>query len=244
MALLIFDLETTPDYQAIARAKGLPPNDLSAAKAALAGDFPKHAFHKIVVIGYMVVVPGERRYEIAEFGADHCGDMSEKTMLDRFMRRVEIHSPILVTFNGSSFDMPVLRYRAMVNGVSGQRLTIGKAFHRYERSHIDLCDELASFDARAKMKLNEVCAALDLPGKTDGMDGGLVEDYVEAGRIAEVAEYCKDDVAATYRVWLALTRFNKGTADETYRANLDHVDAIASGMDPDTSYKPPRMGMG
>ena len=39
-----------------------------------------------------------------------------------------------VTFNGNSFDLPVLRYRAMVYGVSAPGLYARSYFHRYALS--------------------------------------------------------------------------------------------------------------
>ena len=49
--------------------------------------------------------------------------------------------PQLVTFNGHRFDLPVLRYRAMVNRVSSGGLQVRQYFHRYTDDALDLCDE-------------------------------------------------------------------------------------------------------
>jgi len=52
-------------------------------------------------------------------------------------------SPQLVTFNGSSFDLPVLRYRAMMHKVSAPGLLERPYFHRYAEDAVDLCDVLS-----------------------------------------------------------------------------------------------------
>ena len=230
MAALVFDLETVPDYPAIARSLGLPPDDIAAIKAAMGDKFPKHGFHRIVAVGYLIVKPGKGRWDLVEWGADHAGTMSEKEMIARLMRRIDT-SAVLVSFNGSSFDLPVLRYRAMRHGVSGHPMVRAKYFYRYDRPHIDLCDILSSFQHGAKMKLGEVCAMMNLPGKTEGVDGGKVADFVEDGRIGEVADYCKQDVAATYRLYLAYNRFASGLSDNCYFASMDHLQDIAIGLD-------------
>jgi hypothetical protein len=40
---------------------------------------------------------------------------------------------------------------------------------------------LSSFDSRSKMKLNDLCRALNLPGKPDGIDGTQVEQLFGEG---------------------------------------------------------------
>ena len=66
---------------------------------------------------------------------------------------------------------------------------------------------LASFQAQAKVSLNELSRCLGLPGKPDGIDGSQVETYYRAGKIKEIADYCETDVVNTYRVWLRYELF-------------------------------------
>jgi Predicted 3'-5' exonuclease related to the exonuclease domain of PolB len=48
-----------------------------------------------------------------------------------FVDKIAQLKPQLVTFNGSSFDLPVVRYRAMVHKVPAAGLSVRPYFHRY-----------------------------------------------------------------------------------------------------------------
>ena len=50
-------------------------------------------------------------------GAPHVGERTEKQLISGFGDKIAELNPQLVTFNGNSFDLPFLRYRAMINGV-------------------------------------------------------------------------------------------------------------------------------
>jgi predicted PolB exonuclease-like 3'-5' exonuclease len=50
-------------------------------------------------------------------GAPHMGERSEGQLIRDFVERIGQLRPQLITFNGHSFDLPVLRYRAMVNRI-------------------------------------------------------------------------------------------------------------------------------
>ena len=70
-----------------------------------------------------------------------------------------------MTFNGSSFDLPVLRYRAMLHKVPAIGLSARPYFNRYTDDAMDLCDVLSSFSPQAKSTLHELCRVMGLPGK-------------------------------------------------------------------------------
>jgi len=86
-------------------------------------------------------------------GAPHVRERTEKELITAFCAKIAELSPQLVTFNGTSFDLPVLRYRARVHGVSAPGLSTRPYFHRYSEDAIDLCDVFASFSSQAKASL-------------------------------------------------------------------------------------------
>jgi predicted PolB exonuclease-like 3'-5' exonuclease len=137
--------------------------------------------------------------------------------------RIEAFKPQMVTFNGSSFDLPVLRYRAMINRVSAPGLECRRYWYRYSNDCLDLCDALASYSPVGKISLHELCRALGFAGKPDGMDGGEVDRYVQEGRINEVAAYCETDVVNTYRVWLVHELFRGALTKTEFEASEANV---------------------
>src|SRR5262249_20125200 len=140
-------------------------------------------------------------------------------------------NPQLVTFNGSSFDLPVLRYRAMVNGVAAPGLAMRPYFYRYSEDAIDLCDVLSSFSSQGKATLHELCRVMGLPGKPEGMSWSDVEKYYREGRINEIAEYCESDVVNTYRVWLRYELFRGQLSSASFEVSernlIDYIKSHA-----------------
>ena len=169
------------------------------------------------------------RWTVDALGAPHVGERSEKELIASFVDKIAALSPQLITFKGSSFDLPVLRYRAMVHGVAAPGLAARPYFHRYTEDAVDLCDVLSSFSSQAKATLHEICRVMGLPGKPDGMTGAEVGKYYRDGHIREIAEYCESDVLITYRVWLRYELFRGRLSDAPFQqseANLaDFVKA-------------------
>src|SRR5262245_15588322 len=102
----------------------------------------------------------------------------------------------------------------MVNRLSAVGLQVRPYFHRYTEDALDLCDVFGSYSPGAKIKLDEICKIIGLPGKPSGVDGSEVEAMVQAGRIAEVAQYCESDVLNTYRLWLIYELFRASITAE------------------------------
>jgi hypothetical protein len=148
------------------------------------------------------------------------GDRTEKELITAFCDKIAELKPQLVTFNGNSFDLPVLRYRAMVHEVPAPGLSVRPYFHRYTEDAVDLCDVFSSFSPQGKATLHEISRVMGLSGKPKGFDGSEVE---REGKIKEIADYCESDVVGTYQVWLRYELF-RGTlsqnAFETSRRNL------------------------
>lgn len=216
--LLVLDLETVPDLDAGRALLGDAADglDMAALRAALGaryareGQDPATAFLKPVLhrICAMGVLRAERdspdaAWRVISLKARSTEEMEEAEMLRR-LEALFRAQPVLVGFNTSGFDVPVLRYRALALGVPMPALLgpEGRDYtYRYGTAHIDLCDRLSGYRATTPPSLAEACALLGIPAK-GGMSGWEVEPAMATGRGAAVAEYCETDVAATYLLWL------------------------------------------
>jgi predicted PolB exonuclease-like 3'-5' exonuclease len=220
--VMVWDLETVPDIAGFARANNLVGKSPDEIRAAIGDEFPKLIYHSIICIGALVATRTSNGWEVQAVGAPHEGQRAEKELIESFVNKIARLSPQLVSYNGGAFDLPVLRYRAMLHNVFAPGLHNRAYFHRYTDDNVDLCDVLSSFSFGAKVKLDELSRIMGLPGKPDGIDGSQVEKYFNAGRIREIADYCKSDVINTYRLWLR---------HELFCGRLDHAQFEFSERD-------------
>jgi len=237
---VIFDLETVPDLTA---ARELLKADAGATdeqvrrmlgeRYARPGEDPSRAFVKvplqrIVCIG---AIYAERTdwgtWTVTRSGVGHLGTLPERELVERFVDSLnEPPSPQLVGFNSSSFDLPVLRYRAFTLGVPAQTLhgSNGKDYwYRYGRDHVDLCDLISGYGASARPSLAELAALLGIPAKIGGIDGSQVEPMVAAGRLEELAAYCDSDVFATYLLFLRFSLVTGEVNPSCYTSSLENL---------------------
>ena len=132
-SVIAWDIETVPDLKGFAAANGHEGKTDEEIRAAMGDKFPKHIYHSIICIGALVAHQENDRWVVDVLGAPSVAKRSEKELIASFVDRIAELKPQLVTFNGSSFDLPVLRYRAMVNGVSAPGLASRPYFNRYTR---------------------------------------------------------------------------------------------------------------
>jgi DNA mismatch endonuclease Vsr len=165
--VLVWDIETVPDLAGFAAANGHDGKSDDEIRAELGDKFPKHIYHSIICIGALIAHKDNDHWIIDALGAPHVGERSERDLITAFVDKIAALSPQMVTFNGSSFDLPVLRYRAMVHKVPAMGLSARPYFHRYTDDAIDLCDVLSSFAPGAKLTLHELCRVMGLLGKPD-----------------------------------------------------------------------------
>lgn len=214
MNVFVFDIETVPDVDGGRRLfglEGLGDEDVARVMAQRrrqetggSSEFLRHHLHRIVAIA--VAMRSGERFKVWSLG-DPAAD--ERELLERFYDGVSRFSPVLVSWNGSGFDLPVLHYRALLHGVGAARYweTEEREFRynnylgRFHWRHIDLMDVLAGYQPRAHASLQDIATLLGLPGK-GGMDGSRVWEAYRAGRNEEIRAYCESDVLNTYLVFL------------------------------------------
>jgi len=249
MPTLIFDIETIPDVAGLRRLNDLP-NSLSDAevaelafqqrRAVTGNDFMPHYLQRVVTISCALHSPGQLR--VFSLSEPECG---EGEIIQRFFDGIEKYTPQLVSWNGGGFDLPVLHYRGLIHGVTAPRywdLGGGDYFDsrefkwnnyisRYHMRHLDLMDLLALYQPRNNAPLDDLAKLMGYPGKL-GMDGSAVWGAWQAGRIAEIRDYCETDVVNTGLVYLRFLKMRGMLDREAWgrevamvRETLEKIDA-------------------
>jgi hypothetical protein len=187
---LVLDIETVPD-----RDLWEPPEPAPGTERPFP---PLHACRPIV-IGVLWLSDDftvKRMGTIGE-GKDEAG------MLADFADFMAQRKSQLVTWNGRSFDLPVLCLRSLRHGLAFPWYYRDRDYrYRYsEEGHFDLCDFLADHGAARMTSLDAAARLIGLPGKT-GVDGSQVEGLFHAGQIESLRRYCLSDVVQTAFVFL------------------------------------------
>lgn len=212
--ILVFDIETITDVQSGCHLHDLHLESEDDAEQALqkirrqqvGHDFPPLPLHQIVCIsGFWIE---QDRMQLFSWTAQ---DNNEAEILQKFVGIFEKKTPILVSWNGRQFDIPVILYRCLYHGISAPSLfeqgewnpqkKYNNYQNRYHTQHTDLMDILAGFNLRNYQKLDEMAQVLGYPGKC-GVSGYQVSDYVKAGQWQELKQYCESDVLNTWLIYL------------------------------------------
>ncbi|MDR1426071.1 MAG: 3'-5' exonuclease [Rickettsiales bacterium] len=239
--LLVFDIETIPDTDVLAALTGSRTDNVKDMREeieqyhiAVSGGnpFPRQPFHRIVSIALLVADIGKNNgyeyYRNIKLSTLSSLRNTEKELVEKFFSYVCDHLPRLVSYNGRTFDLPVLKYRAMKHTLTAEKLfKSGDKWNSYSSRystdwHCDLLETLSDFGLSAKCRMNEVCSILGVPGKIDDVDGSKVTTMFDSGELKKIDDYCETDVLSTYLIYLnyALLR---GTIemDDFFNMNRD-----------------------
>jgi len=222
---LILDIETVPDTERWVRPE--TPHGEPA--------FPPTWAHRIIVVGCLWLDHGYRLKRFGVIGEKETGiagslDDRERHLLEDFSRFVGRARPVLVTYNGRSFDLPVIVMRSLCHAISLPWYYRDRDIrYRYSaEGHLDLCDWLADHGATRAGKLDAIARLIGLPGKI-GVDGSQVEGLYHAGHIESIQKYCLADVAQTALLFLRFRLLQGQLTPEAYRERTHALlDALAA----------------
>ena len=235
--ILCFDLETIPDVSGMRRLGLLTPavSDeegvaavMEARRATHGSDFLPVYMHRVWVIG--CAFRDQEGFRVRCLGEHHgVEDTHEAARLRAFFRTIERHTPQLVSWNGSGFDMPVLHHRAMVQSVPAPRywdqgeddksFRFNNYLSRFHTRHLDLMEVISGFQSRAASPLDAISRLCGFAGKL-GEDGSQVWRACLEGRGESVRAYCETDVVNTYLLYCRFRLLRGEWSEQAYREEL------------------------
>lgn len=241
--LFVFDIETIPDLKAarnLLDMKDAPDKEVKEAIIKYHLDltdqknsFLRQPFHKIIAISFLQAeiirdFNGQEFYNIIDIRSG--GDLLslEADLVKGFFAHLKKNFSRLVSFNGKNFDLPVLKYAAMKHEIEAAWLyKMGDKWNNYNQRysldwHCDLADAFSDFGASAKVKMNELCAAFNLPGKI-GVDGSMVEEFFYQGRLQEIRDYCETDVLNTFLLYLIYQHHNGSLSKDSLLKSKENL---------------------
>jgi len=167
--------------------------DDAVAKTGLDG-----AFGQIVCVGVDAHDDGQ---PVVFSGLD------ERDLLTRFngflsdqIRPSDLMATTVVGHNVASFDLRFLLQRYIVNSIKPHPLIARSASAKPWESE-KVYDTMIQFSGVGnRISLDKLCLALSIPSPKGEIDGSKVAEYVAAGALDQVAEYCGKDVEAVRSV--------------------------------------------
>lgn len=214
VAHLIFDAESIADGDLIAKVR-YPGEGLTGDEAIAkyqetlleqkGSTFIPHTFQVPITVVIAKVSAG---FELLDIVSLDEPNFRSHVITANFWKGWDVYRrPQWVTFNGRSFDMPLMELAAYRYGIP-----IGSWFsnegYRTPRNrfnadaHLDLQELLTNFGAaRFNGGLNLAAQLLGKPGKMD-LKGDQVQEQYQAGELQAISDYCRCDVLDTYFVFL------------------------------------------
>lgn len=214
VAHLVFDVESIADGKLIADVR-YPDDDLSPEEAVeryqnerleqTGSTFIPHTFQVPIAV---VIAKISRDFQLMDIVSLDEPAFRPTVITKHFWTGWEMYKcPQWVTFNGRSFDIPIMEMSAYRFGIALPRWFTGEGYksprNRFNvAAHLDLQELLTNFGAaRMNGGLNLAAQMLGKPGKV-GLSGDQVQSQYDAGHLQAISDYCRCDVLDTYFVFL------------------------------------------
>ncbi len=213
---LVFDLESVADGALVSRLRypgqGLEPAAAVARYRAelmekFESDFIPYTFQVPISLAVAKVASDFELLDVAILDEPEC---RPHVITDHFWRGWEKYGqPTLVSFNGRTFDVPLLELAAFRYGIglpawfNLRAKSFEQPRNRYNiQAHLDLQELLTNYgSSRFTGGLNLAANLLGKPGKMD-VQGDMVQDLYDSGQQQLINDYCRCDTLDTYFVFL------------------------------------------
>ena len=244
--VLVFDIETIPDIDGLRllnpEGHALTDDQVHAAwlqerQAKGQSDFLPLYLQRVLVIS--CVFRNSEGLRIHSF-TDRDG-ASEGKIVQTFYNAIEKHTPQLVSWNGSGFDLPVLHYRGLRHGVVADKywdmgdddreFKWNNYIARYHQRHLDLMDLLAMYIPKNNAPLDAMAKLCGFPGKL-GMDGSQVYAQYLDGQTNDIQNYCETDVMNTYLMYCRYQKMRGGFTEKEYESEIEFVQSTLGELTP------------
>jgi predicted PolB exonuclease-like 3'-5' exonuclease len=214
-AFLVFDTESVPDGQLLARVKYpreplAPEEAIERARAEArecskdGSDFLPVTFQVPVAVCVLRVAPD---WTIQGLACLDAPSFRTPEIVRQFWRGVaHYHRAKLVTFNGRGFDLPLMELAAFDHGCQA-RDYFQTSRNRFGGMHIDLMDWLSNYGASRLAGGLSMMAQRGAGGSPAGcgkldVTGDQVYSMFQAGKLQEINDYCMFDTLDTFFVFL------------------------------------------
>lgn len=214
VAHLIFDVESVADGELISKVR-YPGASYSPSEAIATYQdelmeqrgttFIPHTFQVPTAV---VIAKVAKNFELLDIVSLDEPEFRPHVITQNFWRGWELYRfPQWVTFNGRTFDIPLMELAAYRYGVPVPSWFKSEGYktprNRYNTdAHLDLQDLLMNYGAaRCNGGLNLMAQLLGKPGKMD-LTGDQVQQQFDDGNKMAISDYCRCDVLDTYFVFL------------------------------------------
>ncbi|QED23777.1 3'-5' exonuclease [Candidatus Deianiraea vastatrix] len=229
--IFAFDIETVPDLHAAKRLLCLDEKTTNDEvyrliveyheKIANGNQFLRQPFWQLACLSYVEAeitdTKDEKWYKTLNIKSAGDEKSTEEELILGFSKYCGKNTPRFVTFNGKTFDIPVLKYRAMFYDIAFDWFYKEEQISQYrsEKTYSDKWGDRYNLDLidfykppSGGLKMAEVCSLFDIPAKIN-TDGSEVFTLFKDGKIAEIRNYCEEDAIATFILFL-ISEFHKG----------------------------------
>ncbi len=216
VSYLVFDIESIVDGNLVSKVR-YPGEDYSPEKAIelycaerlaeTGSEFIPYTFHVPVSVAIIKLTVDFKIIDIVTLDAP---EYRSHIITKNFWDGWRIYKmPTFVSFNGRSFDIPLMELAAFRYGIgipdwfNLNDRTYDQRRNRYNMgAHLDLQEIITNYGAtRLNGGLNLMANLLGKPGKM-GVQGHMVQELFNEGKLHQINDYCRCDVLDTYFVLL------------------------------------------